>query len=118
MKANVRVIKVPPVYRDGICLVERTVLAGTRHVPRIVQLAEGLHAGSCLRLERDSSNPHDPYAVRVLTSCGKLIGYVSCEFNEIVSRLLGGGKHLHASVNSVELVGSWTRIEMAVILDD
>ena len=118
MKASYKVVNAVPVPQPGICLVDGTVIAGTKHVPRIAAIAETLHVGSCLKLERDGSNPHDAYAVRVLTLQGKLLGYVSCEFNEIVSRLIEGGKRLHASVISVGRVGSWTKIEMAVILDD
>lgn len=102
----------------GICLIESTVVAGTRHVPRIKAIAEDLRIGSHLRFERDCLNPRDEYAVKILTRQGLMLGYLSCEFNEIVSRLLGGGKRLHAVVSSVGSVGSWTKIEMAVILDD
>ena len=102
----------------GICVVERTVVAGTKHIPRIRSIAETLHQGVCLRLERESSNSHDMYAVKILTNAGLLLGYLSCEFNEVISRLLDGGKHLHAVVLGVGNVGSWTKIEMAVVLDD
>lgn len=102
----------------GICVIERTAVAGTKHVPRIRSLAESLRAGSCLALVRDCSNPHDRFAVKVMTSGGALLGFLSCEFNEVVSRLLDGGKHLHATVTGVTTIGSWTKIEMAVVLDD
>lgn len=104
--------------QNGICLIEGTTVAGTRHVPGIRSLAEGLRAGARLTLRRDASNPHDRYAVRVSDAQGRLLGYVSCEFNEIVSRLIDGGKAVGGVVRSVGQVGSWTKVEMAVVLYD
>lgn len=101
-----------------ICLVERTTVAGTRHIPQVRALSEGLRSGSALLLRRDRSNPHDVFAVEVLDGRERLLGYLSCEFNEIVSRLIDGGKRVSAVVRSVGQVGCWTKIDMAVMLDD
>lgn len=101
-----------------VCLVESTTVAGTRHVFGVRPRAEALGRGDELLFIRDAGNPHDPYAVQVLDSRGGFLGYLSCEFNEIASRLMDGGRSVSGVLRSVGQVGSWTKIEMAVVLDD
>lgn len=103
---------------SGVCFIERTSIAGTAHVPGIRHLAQRLVRGESLVLKRDAQNRHDVFAVSVQDARGNSLGYLSCEHNEIVSRLLAGGKHVSGLVRSVSQVGRWTKIEMAVILND
>lgn len=102
----------------GVCFIERTAVAGTAHVPGIRHLAERLVRGESLVLTRDAKNRHDVFAVAVHDVRGNTLGYLSCEYNEIVSRLLAGGKHVSGLVRSVSQVGRWMKIEMAVVLND
>lgn len=101
-----------------VCLVESTTVAGTRHVLGVRSRAEALGRGDPLLLIRDAENPHDPSAVQVLDGRGGFLGYLSCEFNEIVSRLMDGGRSVSGVFRSAGQVGSWTKIDMAVMLDD
>lgn len=109
-----------PVARSGraICLVESTAVAGTRHVANIRECADGLVAGARLSFERDRDNLYDEWAVRVFDSRRNRLGYVSCDCNEVVARLMDGGKRVFGILSGVEQVGSWTRVEMGVYLDD
>lgn len=102
----------------GICFIERTSVAGTGHIPGIRHIADRLALGESLLLERDTLNAHDMFAVCVKDKRGNRLGYLSCEFNEIVSRLMDGGKSVSGLVTSVNQVGRWTKIDMAVMLDD
>lgn len=97
-------------------LVESTAVAGTRHVPGVRSLAEGLAPGDELALVRDRRNPYDPWATEVRDGRGNRLGYVSCEHNEVVARLLDGGRDVAGVVGSVDQLGNWTRIQMEVRL--
>lgn len=102
----------------GICLIEQTAIAGTSHVDDIREKAHGLERGAQLAFEHDLRNPFDPWAVKVLDGKCQRLGYVSCAHNEVVARLLDGGKRVVGRLRRVEDVESWTRIEMGVYLYD
>ncbi len=101
-----------------VCMIESTVVAGTHHVPRIRTLASALEVGEPLLLRRDARNPYDAHSVEVLDRGRRRLGYLSCEYNEIVSRLIDGGRELGGMVKGVSDIEGWTKIDMAVILND
>lgn len=102
----------------GICFIEETTIAGTNHVDGIHEIARQLAPGAPLALEHDDRNPYDPWAVRVLDGQGRRLGYVSCDCNEVVARLLDGGKRVAGRLRHLANVEAWTRIEMEVFLYD
>lgn len=104
--------------RKPVCLIENTAVAGTHHVARIRVLANSLKVGEPLLLKRDSRNPYDPHSVEVLDRSKRHLGYLSCEYNEIVSRLIDGERKVIGLVNAVTDVDGWMKIEMAVMLND
>ena len=104
--------------REGVCLFESTAIAGTRHIADIEQLAGGYRPQARFTLERDRGNLFDDWAVRVLDEDRNQLGYVSCECNEVVARLIDGGKRVSARFRGLSQRGRWTRIEMGVYLDD
>ena len=71
-----------------------------------------------LSLVRDAANPHDGWAVEVRDGADRRIGYVSCECNEFVARLIDGGKSVEGRLTDKEQIGSWTRLVMEVVLND
>ena len=101
-----------------VCLIESTAVAGTHHVARIRTLAQGLEAGEVLALRRDARNPYDAHSVEVLDCANRRLGYLSCEYNEIISRLIDGGRSVCGLVRGVLNVDGWTKIDMAVMLND
>lgn len=101
-----------------ICVVENTTVAGTRHIPEMAALAEGFAPGQLLPLVRDADNPYDPWAVEVHDGEDRRIGYVSCECNEFVARLLDGGRRVEGRLAQKEQIGPWTRLVMEVMLHD
>ena len=101
-----------------VCLIERTAVAGTHHVAGIRALAQALKAGEPLSLRRDARNPYDEHSIEVLDRGRRRLGYLSCEYNEIVSRLIDGGRSVHGVVRGVVDFDGWTKIEMAVVLND
>lgn len=100
----------------SVCLVDETAVAGTRHVPGVRALVDGLAPGDELAFVRDRCNPYDPWATEVRDGRGNRLGYVSCEHNEVVARLLDGGRDVAGLVGSVDQLGNWTRIQMEVRL--
>ena len=110
--------EVPKPFAQPILLLQDTRVAGTTHVADIDELVEGLAEGDRLGLQRDSANPYDSFAIRVLDPRGRRLGFVPADRNEVPARLMDGGKRLYATVTRVELLGSWWKIGMAVYLDD
>lgn len=111
-------IELPKPYGNRICLIPDTRIAGTTHVPGIERLIEALHEGDELRLERDPSNHYDRWAIRVLNSQGTKLGFIPADQNEVVARLMDGGKRIIAKVTGVELIDRWYKIGIEVWLDD
>lgn len=103
---------------QSICVVENTTVAGTRHIPDVQSITAKYQPGDRLALRRDGENPFDPWAVGVHDAAGQRIGYVSCECNEFVARLMDGGKSVEGRLTAKEQIGAWTRLVMEVHLND
>lgn len=110
-------LSIPMPFANRIVLLEDAHVAGTMHVKGIDDIANGIHDGQELALERDTGNTQDAWAIRVLAG-GIRIGYVPAYRNEVLARLMDGGKRLGAVVTGKELLGSWHKIHMEVYLDD
>lgn len=65
---------------------------GTKFLSKkiIKVIAEDVKSGDLLELEREPSNKHDPFAVKVFYD-DQFIGYVEREFSEEVSKLIDSG---------------------------
>ena len=110
-------LSVPIPFENPITLIEETRVAGTTHVPRIDAIVAELKCGCELRLQREPDNLADPWAIKVLAG-EERIGYVPADCNEILARLMDGGKALSAKLRSKERIGSWHKLTMEVRLDD
>ena len=106
------------VEKHPICLVEETTIAGTSHVKGIADLARTMSPRCHFTLEHDVENIYDEWAVKVLDADRNRIGYVSCAYSEMIARLLDGGKWVCGCLTDVTEVDGWTRIGMAVYLND
>jgi len=111
-------LDVPKPFVQPICLIPQTRVAGTSHVEGIDELAQALHEGDRLRLQRDARNGYDRWAIKVFDQAGRRLGFVSADVNEIPARLMDGGKRLYAQVTDVSQRGSWWKIEIGVWMDD
>lgn len=107
----------PLPFENRICLMEDTRVAGTTHVAGIDDIVHDIHDGQELRFEREKGNLQDGWAIKVFAGQHR-IGYVPCDRNEIVARLMDGGKHVYGTVASIEKLGNWNKIRMEVYLDD
>lgn len=110
-------LSVPMPFQNRIVLIEHARIAGTARIRDIDKISESLAMGAALSLEREPGNLADCWAIKV-ASGGSPIGYVPADCNEILARLMDGGKALSASLTGKETTGKWTRLYMEVSLDD
>lgn len=100
--------------QQRVCVIPETIVAGTSHASQITTIARDLAQGSGIVLRRDVDNVFDEWAIEVTDSYDRHIGFVSCEYNEILSRLIDGGISVDAEYRAVQQVNGWTKITMAV----
>lgn len=105
-------------FSSAVKIIENTRVARTAHVKNIEKLTAELEAGERLVLVREPNNLADPWSVRIETKAGEALGYLTCDCDEIVARLIDGGKEVYAEVVSSEVIGPWNKIDIEVFLDD
>ena len=110
-------LSVPMPFQNRIVLIDDARVAGTTHVHDIDGIVEGLEVGLDLRLEREPGNLADSWAIRVFAGKDR-IGFVPADCNEVLARLMDGGKTLSAKLTSKEKIGNWNKLHMEVSLDD
>lgn len=93
-------------------------IAGTGFVKDIVTKAEALTEGAVLSFVREPENKYDKKAIRVDNAAGEKLGYIPRQQNEILSRLMDGGKLLYGKVDWTDISGSWVNIGIKVYLKD
>ena len=67
---------------------------------------------------READNKFDSLAIQILNEQDERIGYVPREKNEVLARLMDGGKLVFGQVQSKELIGDWVKIVIKVFLKD
>ena len=110
-------LSVPMPFQNKIVLLEDTRVAGTTHIRGIDAIVCTLAVGAELRLEREPENLVDAWAIRVFAGSDR-IGYVPADCNEVLARLMDGGKVLTAKLTGKEKVGNWNKLHMEVSLED
>lgn len=110
-------LSVPLPFQNKIVLLDEVRIAGTTHISGIDAIVEGLEAGADLRFVRDPKNLADSWAIKVYAGAAR-IGYVPADCNEILARLMDGGKALSGRLISKEKLGNWNKLYMEVSLDD
>lgn len=110
-------LSVPLPFESKIVLFERVRIAGTTHAPEIDTIMEAIAENATLRLVREPENQADKWAIRVEYG-GKKIGYLPADKNELVARLMDGGKSLEATLIEHEQQGNWWKVYVEVSLID
>ena len=108
----------PKPFTNRILLLEHLHVAGTTHIQGINDICENLAPGTELELKRDVGNAHDKWAVKVYAPDGRRMGFLPCDKNEVIARLMDGGKRCFAVVKGTEQRGKWSKIDIEVYLDD
>lgn len=101
---------------DKEILVLKSIIAGTSFRD-LSGIHDKLTTEVKLTLKREADNKHDELAVAVLFNDIK-IGYVPREKNEVIARLMDGGKQFFAKITSKEWQGDWLCIEIDVFMND
>ena len=105
-------------FANNIKIIECTRVANTSKMPRIDSIVKSLKVGDKLYLVREVGNLQDEYAVRIENKEHERLGYLPCDCNELIARMIDGDKIFYAEVLSFETVGPWHKIDIAVYLDD
>ena len=113
--ANTLSVSMP--FESRIVLFESVRIAGTSHAPDIDATMRQMLDEARLDLVREPDNQADSWAIRVEHD-GKKIGYVPADKNEVLARLMDGGKALSGELVSRELRGTWWNVHMEVYLID
>lgn len=110
-------LSVPVPFESKIVLFESVRIAGTTHTPSINDVIDRIPEDALLRFVREPDNQADPWAIRVEYD-GRKIGYMPADKNELIARLMDGGKTLHGSLLERSLQGNWWKVYMEVSLID
>ena len=110
-------LSVPIPFESKIVLFESVRIAGTTHAPNINDIMAQMPEDAKLDLVREPDNQSDQWAIRVEHN-GRKIGYLPADKNELVARLMDGGKALCGTLTDSERQGSWWKVYMEVSLVD
>lgn len=110
-------LSVPLPFESKIVLCESVRVAGTTHAPNIDDVMGEMPDDAQLTLFREPDNQADRWAIRVEHE-GRKIGYVPADRNELIARLMDGGKTIRGSLIEREIQGSWWKVYMEVSLID
>lgn len=110
-------LSVPVPFESKIVLFVSVRIAGTTHTPNINDVIDRIPEDALLRFVREPDNQADPWAIRVEYD-GRKIGYMPADKNELIARLMDGGKTLHGSLLERSLQGNWWKVYMEVSLID
>ncbi len=78
----------------------------------------GVQEGNFLTFKREANNKYDELAISVYDEVGNNIGYVPRDKNEILARLMDGGKLIFGKIKAKEWVGDWLKIDIEVYMRD
>lgn len=104
-------------FSNTIYLIDAHI-AGTTHIDNIDEIEPSLTVGKKLRFFREPDNPYDKLAIVVKDDNDNKLGYIPKNKNEILSRLMDGGKLLYGTIYEKERLGSWLKITIQIYLDD
>lgn len=110
-------LSVPVPFESKIVLFKSVRIAGTTHTPNINDVMNQIPEDALLRFVREPDNQADPWAIRVEYG-GRKIGYMPADKNELIARLMDGGKTLRGSLLEYSLQGNWWKVYMEVSLID
>ncbi len=110
-------LSIPMPVESKIVLYESMRIAGTTHVPGIDDLVASMPEDAMLSFVREPGNLADEWAIRVEHE-GRKLGFVPADRNEVLARLMDGGKTVRGELLDREKLGTWWKLHMEVSLVD
>ena len=92
-------------------------VAGTSYKD-VESIEPGLNKGHVLTLKRDADNKYDNLAIAIYDEAGNNIGYVPRDKNEVLARLMDGGKLIFGKIKEKQWVNSWLQIDIKIYMRD
>ena len=92
-------------------------VAGTTHI-KDESVFEDIKVGDKLILQREPENRFDDNAILILENKKRKLGYIPEKDNIVFARLMDAGKYLIATVDRMELKGSFRQINISIYLVD
>jgi hypothetical protein len=114
---NKNSLSIPLPFQSKIVLFEAVRIAGTTHASGIDDVMKCMPEDASVDFVREPENLVDKWAIRV-DFAGQKLGYMPADKNEVIARLMDGGKSIQAVVVSREKIGNWWKIFMEVSLVD
>ena len=110
---------VPMPFVQELFLLECEI-AGTGFVKDIELKAKALQVDTVVSLIREADNKYVKLAIRIDDPAGGKLGYVPRKKNEVLARLLDGGKMLYGKVDEIEFseFSSWITITIKIYMKD
>lgn len=105
-------------FSNKLLILDGTYIAGTTHVEGIEEMLADVQMGDRVEFQRDPQNIFDEWAIRVMLPGKGRIGFVPADLNQIIARLMDGGKCVFGQIVDIEQLGRWTKVSMEVYLDD
>ncbi|MEG0663357.1 MAG: HIRAN domain-containing protein, partial [Anaerovoracaceae bacterium] len=99
-------LDIPKPFAQDIFLFD-TQVAGTSHIPGIIDLEPHLKEEDKLQFFREPNNAYDKKAIVIKTKDDIKIGYIPKADNLIFARLMDAGKLLFGRIHSKEVKGNW-----------
>ena len=95
-------------------------IAGTGFVKDIEKKASALSAGTVVDLVREPDNKYDALAIRIDNKAKEKLGYIPRRQNEVLARLLDGGKILYGKVVETEFFegSNWVNITVKIFMKE
>lgn len=92
-------------------------VAGTGYKD-VESIEPGLNKGHVLTFKRDANNKYDKLAIAIYDEAGNNIGYVPRDKNEVLARLMDGGKLIFGKIKEKQWVNSWLQIDIKIYMRD
>ena len=98
-------------------LVLKTHIAGT-HYSEAKKIEESIKEGNYLIFQRESENPYDNKAIKIMDLDKQKLGYVPRVKNEVISNLMDAGKTIFAIIDKNEWDGEYLNMEISIYLKE
>jgi hypothetical protein len=92
-------------------------VAGTSF-SNVRDIEPSINPGDALHFFREPGNAHDPLAIKICDNSGNKLGYIPRDKNEVLARLMDGGKLLFGIITEKKWHGDWLKITLKCFMRD